>query len=81
MNCSNCQAYIFEKLQCHRYPRVEEKKSGDWCLEFKAKEVIVCPVVEEKASEARVEEKAVVSEPEIIIPEVKRGWPKGKPRK
>jgi hypothetical protein len=51
-------------------------------MEFKAKEVVLCPV-EEKVNEekARVEEKAVVSEPEIIIPEVKRGWPKGKPRK
>ena len=76
MKCENCLAYVYEKQHCHRYPKIEEKVPHDWCLEFKAKEVIVCPVEEkEKASEARVEEKAVESEP------AKRGWPKGKPRK
>ena len=80
MNCSNCQAYESDKSHCHRYPAVVEKRSGDWCLEFRAREVIVCPVeVKEKVvEEVKVEEK--VSEPEPI--EIKkRGWPLGKPRK
>ena len=84
MECRECAAYDSDKRQCHRFPAVLDKGLSDWCMEFKAKEVIVCPVVVEKVKveeKARVEEKVVVSEPQIIIPEVKRGWPRGKPRK
>jgi hypothetical protein len=78
-HCIDCKAYVSEKFQCHRYPKLVDYLSPDhWCLEFIAREVIACPVVEkEKVNEAKVEEKAVVSEPEIK----KRGWPLGKPRK
>jgi len=83
MECRECAAYDPDKRHCHRFPVVAEKGLSDWCMEFKAKEVIVCPVEEKVKVEekARVEEKVVVSEPQIIIPEVKRGWPRGKPRK
>jgi len=82
MTCSECTAYDLLKQQCHRYPVVYEKGLSDWCMEFKAKEVVVCPVEEKvKEEKARVEEKAEVSDPVIFVPEVKRGWPKGKPRK
>jgi hypothetical protein len=78
MNCIACHAYVAAKSHCHRYPTVIEKVPDDWCLEFRAREVIVCPVVEkEKEEKAKVEEKVVVSEPEVK----KRGWPLGKPRK
>lgn len=76
MKCEDCQAYVFEHRQCHRYPRMQDYVKPDyWCLEHRPKEVIICPVEEKvKESEVKVEEKAV-SEP------IKRGWPKGKPRK
>ena len=82
MECRECAAYDLDKHHCHRFPMVVEKGLSDWCMEFKAKEVVVCPVEEKvKENEVRVEEKAVESEPVIFVPEVKRGWPKGKPRK
>lgn len=81
MKCSNCQAYVFIKQHCHRNPAVVEKLPDDWCMEFKAKEVILCPAVEkEKVEEVKVEEKVAESELEVIE-ERKRGWAKGKPRK
>lgn len=77
MNCKNCIAYAEDKQQCHRFPTIVEKLPGDWCMEGKEKEVIVCPVEEKvKVEEVKVEEKAVESESVF-----KRGWPKGKPRK
>ena len=80
MKCLDCQAYVAEKLHCHRYPVVVEKHAHDFCFEFKATEVVPCPVVEkEKVEEVKVAEKAVVSEPEVIEPK-KRGWPKGRSR-
>ena len=73
-NCINCQCYASYNGYCHRFPKMESKHADDWCLEFK--EVVVCPVEEKaKVEEVKVEEKVEVSE---II---KRGWPKGKPRK
>lgn len=81
MKCIDCQAYAEEKRQCHRLPNIVEKIPYDWCLEFKEKVVIVCPVEEKvKVEEAKVVEKAVESEPEVFEPK-KRGWPMGKPRK
>lgn len=81
MKCIECQAYVPEKLHCNRYPLIVEKLAHDFCFEFKAKEVVPCPVVEKvKVEEAKVVEKAVESEPEIFEPK-KRGWPMGKPRK
>jgi len=59
MKCADCAAYVEEKQHCCRYPTIVEKKVGDWCLEFKAREVTVCPVMEEKKEEkAKVAEKA-----------------------
>ena len=75
MKCADCAAYVEEKQYCYRYPAVVEKKPDDWCLEFKAREVILCPVEEEK--ERREEEEKV----DDIFERAKRGWPKGKPRK
>ena len=87
MKCLDCQAYVAEKLHCHRYPVTVEKYAHDFCMEFKPKEVVVCPVVEkEKVNEEKVVEKVVVSEPEIFTSPAyaepkKRGWPAGRPRK
>jgi hypothetical protein len=79
-NCVACQFHV--EPECRRYPPGERGfarvGAGAWCGEFKEKEVVVCPVEEKvKEEKARVEEKAVVSEPEVK----KRGWPLGKPRK
>ena len=76
MICATCHFYT--ELECRRYPPGERGfvrvGAGSWCGEYKDREVIVCPVVEERKEEkAKVEEKA--SEPVKY-----RGWPKGKPR-
>lgn len=41
MECRDCQAYDLDKQHCHRFPSVVEKGLSDWCMEFKAKEVVV----------------------------------------
>lgn len=79
-SCVECLFYI--EPECRRYPPGERGfvrvSGGSWCGEFKAREVVVCPVEEKvKVEEVKVEEKAEVSEPEVK----KRGWPLGKPRK
>jgi hypothetical protein len=55
-NCINCQAYFALKSHCHRYPKIEVKDPDDWCMEFKAKEVIVNAVEEREVKESSVSE-------------------------
>lgn len=51
MKCDICQFFVEAKEQCHRYPRVYEKKAWDFCGEFReVVKVEVFKVVEESNS-------------------------------
>ena len=54
MECRECVAYDLDKRHCHRFPVVAEKGLSDWCMEFKAKEVIQDAVAERKIEESSV---------------------------